>query len=114
MLAALDDVELYRLKKRMRLTAFTENSIQSWEKLEQELLRIRETGLAYDLEEHSMGISAVGTALVGFDGEIAAITIPTPTVRFTKKAPELAKALKFCRDKVDRILGGKQARRSPA
>ncbi len=106
MLAALDDEGLGRLKKRIRLTAFTENSIQSWEKLKRELLEIRETGFAYDREEHSIGISAVGTAVIGFDGDLAAITIPTPTVRFLKKAPELAKALKFCRDKVDRILGG--------
>ncbi len=106
MLATLDADAISRLKKRVRLTAFTENSIQSWEKLEEELLRIRKTGLAYDNEEHSIGISAIGTAIIGFDGEIAAITIPTPTVRFAKKKPELAKALKICRDKVDRILGG--------
>ena len=108
MLAALDAQELSRLKKRMHLTAFTENSIRSWEKLEQELFRIRETGLAYDREEHSMGISAIGTAIIGFEGEIAAITIPTPTVRFVKKEPEWAKALQLCRDAVDRILGGRR------
>ena len=111
MLAKLRDEELSRLKKRIPLTAFTENSIRSWEKLKQQLLRIRETGLAYDLEEHSMGISAIGTAIIGFEGEIAAITIPTPTVRFAKKEPELAEALKLCRDAVDRILGGGPERR---
>ena len=111
MLAALDAQELGRLKKRIHLTAFTENSIRSWEKLEQELLRIRETGLAYDREEHSIGISAIGTAIIGFEGEIAAITIPTPTVRFAKKEPELTKALKLCRDAVNRILGGAPSRR---
>jgi len=111
MLAALDAEELRRLKQRMRLTAFTGNSIRSWEKLEQELLWIRETGLAYDREEHSIGISAIGTAIIGFEGEIAAITIPTPTVRFAKKEPELTKALKLCRDAVNRILGGAPSRR---
>ena len=105
MLAALDAAGLSRLKKRMRLDAFTENSIRSWEKLEQELLRIRKTGLAYDREEHSIGISAIGTSIVGFEGEIAAITIPTPTVRFAKKEPELAKALQLCSDAINKILG---------
>jgi DNA-binding IclR family transcriptional regulator len=109
MLAAMDAEGLSRLKKRMRLIAFTENSIRSWEKLEQELLKIRKTGFAYDREEHSMGISAIGTAIIGFEGEIAAITIPTPTVRFEKKEPELAKALQLCRESVDRILGEKPA-----
>jgi DNA-binding IclR family transcriptional regulator len=98
----------------MRLTAFTENSIRSWEKLEQELLRIRETGLAYDREEHSVGISAIGTAIIGLEGEIAAITIPTPTVRFAKKEPELARALQLCRDAVAKIFGGAPARRHVA
>ena len=110
--AAMGAEELSRLKKHMRLTAFTENSIRSWEKLEQELLKIRKTGFAYDREEHSMGISAIGTAIIGFEGEIAAITIPTPTVRFAKKEPELAKALQLCRDAVDRILGGGPKRRA--
>jgi DNA-binding IclR family transcriptional regulator len=114
MLAALDAGELGRLKKRMHLTGYTDNSIRSWEKLEQELLRIRETGLAYDREEHSMGISAIGTAIIGFEGEIAAITIPIPTVRFAKNEPELAKALTLCRDAIERILGGGPKRLHPA
>jgi IclR family acetate operon transcriptional repressor len=105
MLAALDDEELCQLKKKIHLTAFTENSIRSWKKLQQELLRIRESGIAYDHEEHSIGISAIGTAIIGFEGEIAAITIPIPTVRFSKKEAELAKALRLCRDAVERILG---------
>jgi IclR family transcriptional regulator, acetate operon repressor len=114
MLAAMDDGEFSRLKKRMHLTAFTENSIRSWEKLEQELLKVRETGIAYDREEHSIGISAIGTAIIGFEGEIAAITIPTPTVRFEKKESELAKTLQLCRNAVDRILGGRPEHRSLA
>jgi IclR family transcriptional regulator, acetate operon repressor len=106
MLAAMDNEQLGRLKKRMHLAAFTENSMRSWKNLDQELLKIRKTGIAYDREEHSIGISAIGTAIIGFEGEIAAITIPIPTVRFVKKESELTKALKRSRDAVDRILGG--------
>jgi DNA-binding IclR family transcriptional regulator len=105
MLAAMNAGELSRLKKRIQLTAFTKKSIRSWKVLEEELLRIRETGIAYDREEHSIGISAVGAAIVGLEGEIAAITIPTPTVRFAKKEADLAKALQFCRAAIDRVLG---------
>ncbi len=107
MLAALDTEGLNRLKKKIGLMAFTENSIRSWNQLEQQLRAVRETGVAYDREEHSMGISAVGTAVVGFEGEIAAVTIPTPTVRFAEKEPELVKALLLCRQGIDRILGGR-------
>jgi DNA-binding IclR family transcriptional regulator len=105
MLAAMNAGELSRLKKRIQLTAFTKKSIRSWKVLEEELLRIRETGIAYDREEHSIGISAVGAAIVGLEGQIAAITIPTPTVRFAKKEADLAKALQFCRAAIDRVLG---------
>jgi DNA-binding IclR family transcriptional regulator len=108
MLAAMDAEALNRVRKRLRLTAFTENSIQSWAKLEQELSGIRKAGIAYDREEHSIGISAIGTAIIGFEGEIAAITIPTPTVRFEKKEPELAKKLQLCRSAVNKILGERQ------
>jgi IclR family acetate operon transcriptional repressor len=114
MLAAMDIGELNRIKKRIRLSASTENSIRSWARLEEELLGIRETGIAYDREEHSMGISAVGTAIIGFEGEIAAITIPTPTVRFVKKESELARALHFCRDEIEGILGSRRGKSRPA
>ncbi len=110
MLAAMDAGELNRIKKRIRLFASTENSIRSWTRLEEELLRIRETGIAYDREEHSIGISAVGTAIIGFEGEIAAITIPTPTVRFAEKESELANALQFCRDEIEDILGSRRGK----
>ena len=104
MLAAMDAGELNRIKKSIRLSASTENSIRSWARLEKELLGVRETGIAYDREEHSMGISAVGTAIIGFEGEIAAITVPTPTVRFAEKESELASALQSCRDEIEGIL----------
>jgi len=114
MLAAMDPEALNRVRKRLRLTAFTENSIQSWQQLEHELLKIRKSGLAYDREEHSIGISAIGTAIIGIEGEIAAITIPTPTVRFDRKASELAKALQSCRESVNKIIGEGPGRRHSA
>ncbi len=45
---------------------------------------------------------------ISVEGDVAAITIPTPTMRFANKASELAKALKLCREKVDRILGNQR------
>ena len=108
MLAALSAEELNRLKKKIELRAFTKNSIRSWGRLEEELRTIREMGIAYDREEHSIGISAVGTAIIGFEGEIAAVTIPTPTVRFVEEEPDLVKALQLCRQEIDRILGGRR------
>jgi len=110
MLAALSAEELNRLKKKIGLRAFTQNSIRSWARLEEELCTIREMGIAYDREEHSVGISAVGTAIIGLEGEITAVTIPTPTVRFAEEEPDLIKALQLCRQGIGRILGGRRLR----
>ncbi|MBN2317992.1 MAG: IclR family transcriptional regulator [Acidobacteria bacterium] len=114
MLAVMDARELGRIKKRIRLSASTVNSIRSWAQLEEELIAIRQTGIAYDREEHSIGISAVGTAIIGFEGEIAAITIPTPTVRFAEKESELAEALQLCRNEIAEILCSHRKKSRPA
>jgi DNA-binding IclR family transcriptional regulator len=73
--------------------------------LEHEIKIIRETGIAFDLEEHTLGISAVGTSIIGPEGEIAAISIPTPSVRFADKKQELEAALRDCRRELIEKLG---------
>ena len=96
-LAAMNKNELEKLKRRMRLTAVTPNTITSWELLERELEVIRKTGLAYDREENSPGISAVAFAVRSPAGELAAISIPAPTQRFNETENELSLALlKHC------------------
>ncbi len=48
----------------------------------QRLSTIRKTGLAYDLDEHSQGISAVGFSFRDWGGELHSISLPVPTTRF--------------------------------
>lgn len=48
----------------------------------QELAEVRKTGLAYDLDEHSRGISAVGFAFRDWPGHLHAISVPAPSTRF--------------------------------
>lgn len=105
MLSMLSDEALMQLKKTCRLTRFTPNSVSSWKQLEMDVTKIRGTGLAYDLEEHTLGISAVGTPFMGPDGEIAAISVPTPSVRFEEKRDELESALRDCRSHLEERLG---------
>jgi len=97
LLAALDDDALNQLKKTIQLKKFTPHSIGSWEELALEISKVRETNIAYDIDEHTLGISAVGTSLTGPEGELAAISIPTPSVRFADKQQELEAALQDCR-----------------
>ncbi len=105
MLSALSDPVLAKMKKQIHLTRFTPNSLSSWRQLQAEIEKIRQTGIAYDLEEHTLGISAVGTPIIGPEGEIAAISIPTPSVRFNDTMPQLEVALKDCRAKLIERVG---------
>ena len=97
-LAAMDDSEIARLKRRLRLVAMTPNTITSWAKLEREIATIRASGLATDNEENSLGISALAIAIRSPSGEIAAISVPAPTQRFASTQTKLAAALrKHCK-----------------
>lgn len=100
MLAALDDEALQQMKKTLQLTRFTPNSICSWSQLEQEIEKIRETGIAYDNEEHTLGICAIGASITGPDGESAAVSVPTPSVRFASQLLEMKEALLDCRQEL--------------
>ena len=64
------------------LPIYTPNTIQARAELMQELERARSEGVAFDREEHTLGICAVGAAIQGLMGALAAISIPVPSVRF--------------------------------
>jgi DNA-binding IclR family transcriptional regulator len=71
------------------LERFTENTITDPDELRAELDVIRAEGVAYDYEEHTLGIAAVAIALTDPTGPIAAISIPTPADRFEINEPRL-------------------------
>ncbi len=62
--------------------------------------------LAFDLGEHGVGISAVGTAALDAFGRIVAVSIPAPSHRFTAQRESLARSLLTFREKLRAILGG--------
>lgn len=80
----------YRLKTRGKLLA--------------ELEEVRKTNLAFDLEEHGEGISAVGIALLDMMGRPIAVSIPVPSQRFAEQKDELSKALKAFRKRIRAAL----------
>ncbi|WP_290867339.1 IclR family transcriptional regulator [Aquabacterium sp.] len=93
MLALMTDEERANLKPKLKLTRITRHTVSSWPVLMAELDKARETGLSHDLEENSMGISAVATALRVSTGEMIAISIPVPTQRFDGMRKQLEKTL---------------------
>jgi DNA-binding IclR family transcriptional regulator len=72
------------------------------QKLKAEITSIRKSGLAVDNEEHSLGISAIGTAFKVPTGEIYAISIPMPAIRFLEQGSQFAPDLLSVRDAIVR------------
>ncbi len=82
------------------LQVFTAQTITSREYLLEELKRIRIEHIAYDREEHTKGICAVGTAVRDAMGSLAAITIPVPSIRFYDNEQQLSSALLHIRERI--------------
>lgn len=69
-----------------------------------ELEKIRIDGLAYDLDEHSTGISAIGFAFRDWGDELHAISIPVPSTRFPRQRLVIEKALLETRSDIERTF----------
>jgi DNA-binding IclR family transcriptional regulator len=65
--------------------------------------------VAYDREENSEGICAVGMVLSGLSGAALAVSVPLPAQRFYGHEPLLRDALLGWGKRVERELGGKDA-----
>ncbi len=61
---------------------------------------VRESGIAFDLEEHSSGICAVGVAFEGSPLGHLAISIPIPAARFARKKARAIVELKALLDRL--------------
>lgn len=89
-----------------RLGEFTARTITSRRALWSELEKVRASGVAFDREEHSDGISAVGAVVRDAYGSAAAISIAAPVSRFRDEERSLEQRLReVCAD-ASRSLGG--------
>lgn len=78
------------------LPALTPHTITSVAALQKDLARVRTEGVAYDREEHTAGICAVGAVVHGLPGYLVAVSVPMPMQRFVGREDELAEALLSC------------------
>lgn len=88
-----------------RLEALTPNTLTTVTGLRRELEAVRERGYALDLEEHTLGICAVGAAVVTGDGTPMAISVPMPTQRFPGREREVAEQLQATCVRIPAELG---------
>jgi DNA-binding IclR family transcriptional regulator len=84
LLSVMDEQKLDRLL-RGALPRLTAKTIVQRTDLLKAIESVRRSGVAYDLEEHTEGICAVGTAFLDPIGRAIAISIPVPTTRFRNK-----------------------------
>lgn len=108
LLAGLPPEQVERLlpERLHRLTAAT---IVDRSALLDELEQVRVRGVAYDLEEHTAGICAVGAAVRQGDRLVAAISVPIPMQRFDRDDERLVDALKRTCARAERALAGADA-----
>ncbi|MEP2531451.1 IclR family transcriptional regulator [Shimia sp.] len=90
-LAALDKATAVKLIKNEWDRNGVETDIAD---LFRELDTVRETGLAYDHDEHSLGVSAIGFCFRDWGGELHAISVPVPSSRYSKQKTVIEAALK--------------------
>ncbi len=91
-LAQLDEEAIARLVGP-RLKARTPRTITSLPRLLKELKAVRKTGVAFDHEEHTLGICAAGIALRDPIGNDIAISVPVPAHRFYDQERTIAERL---------------------
>lgn len=84
-----------------RMARLTENTITTPASLRKELERSRAEGIAYDREEQTEGICAVGAVLTRVSEQMVAVSVPVPAQRFYRREEELARALLAWVRKVD-------------
>ncbi|MGH9108451.1 MAG: IclR family transcriptional regulator [Acidimicrobiales bacterium] len=88
-----------------RLIRRTPNTIVRKAELRRQLDEVRETGVAFDREEHTAQICAVGTVIRDQLGRVAAaVTIATPATRFVGREAELAAVLLNGKEEIEASL----------
>jgi DNA-binding IclR family transcriptional regulator len=110
LLAELSDDHLTALLSA-RLPQLTPNTKTTRAELMAELREVRKNGVAFDNQEHTLGISAVGAVIRDQFGAVAAVTIPLPSQRYEGNEQMLVDALLASCKSISETLGGFGARR---
>ncbi len=105
LLAALPPEDMER-RLPAKLEALTDNTITDRARLLAELDQVRAAGVAYDREEHALGVSAVACVVHDAVGTTAAITVVMPAARFHGHDETIAAALLHTRDEIQVVLNG--------
>jgi DNA-binding IclR family transcriptional regulator len=104
LLSTLPDAQLVELLPA-KLERLTPNTIVDRKRLLAELEVARQERVAYDREEHTLGICGVGCVVRDPVGRIASISVPLPAQRFYGDEQRVADALLRACDEIEAALG---------
>jgi DNA-binding IclR family transcriptional regulator len=102
-LATLDD----RSVERLIGSNFEERTQKTRTKLDEllaDLAQVRKAGIAYDREEHMLGICAAGIALQDPIGNWVAISVPVPSPRFAEIEAQLVERLLETKERLQDLV----------
>jgi DNA-binding IclR family transcriptional regulator len=106
LLAALEPEEALALLPA-RLPRHTPATITTRAALLRELEQVRRRGVAFDREEHTEGISAVGAVVLDAGGAVAAVlSVPVPTARFQGLEKRYESAVRAAAARASELLLG--------
>jgi DNA-binding IclR family transcriptional regulator len=96
---------LARMSEKQRRAIFENEQVSGDAELLllKELDDVRQTGLAFDRDEHTDGISAVGASFFDRQGDLYAVSLPTPTSRFRHQEKNLAEQLRLTMTMIARL-----------
>jgi len=107
-LAQLSDDAVERLIGRA-YEARTPKTLTRLDTLLSDLRGVRRTGIAYDREEHTLGICAAGVALHDPLGNAVAISVPVPSQRFQNHQALIAEKLAATKNALERHMNSAAA-----
>jgi len=91
-LAYLSSKELDEYFSSVELIPFTKHTNLDPEKSKHELIEVRKTNIAYNREEHEIGIIAMSTPVYDLYGKlVASVGVPMPIIRFTPEKEQFIK-----------------------
>ena len=107
LLAALPTEERQRILKETGLPAFTGKTVGSRPRLEEELLEVARSGVAFTDEEYEIGLRAVAVPVCDHSGKVlASVSISGPAFRFKPtEQPGLIEGLKQAGLEISRRMG---------
>ena len=107
-LAASTTADVADYAKRTRLPGNTEHSLTRLATLNIALDTVRDAGIAFDNEEAELGLRCVAAPVHDDRGTlVGAISVSSPSDRFSDKEAIWVPALKACADDVSRALGAR-------